>query len=71
MRIAFYCDNNKKEIILTPEDNNERLLLDQIKVGQQRMNIYKGGFYLCNGGWMREGTGERESIIFVIKEKPW
>jgi hypothetical protein len=78
VRIAFYVENGVEQIIFTPEDNHERSMLGKLHDGTREMQVFRGGFYWCRGGWGRwrkpfvEGPygaepPQDESTIIVLK----
>jgi hypothetical protein len=56
MKIALYIEDGLEQIVLTPQSPTEKGILnklhDQQKSGRA-LSIHRGGFYECNGGWMR------------------
>lgn len=80
MKIALYIEDGLEQIVLTPETKTEEKILGKLHDGDRELSIKRGGFYSCQGGWMRHetihtstmyGGGERkddESTIIVLKE---
>lgn len=80
MKTTIIIKNNFKEIVLTPEDETEKEAIDLIvkkdySVGVgvpdrlvKGLKAYRGEFYHCEGGWMREGSGD-DSLILVFDDK--
>ena len=73
--------NNFKEVVLTPEDKTEEEAIDLIvkkgfsvgRIGRpdkimKDLKAFRGEYYHCEGGWLREGGGD-DSLILVFDEK--
>jgi len=65
MKTAIYFETDQTQIILTPENEREKLLTDALKDGVCSVNIYHGSFYQCNGGWL-----EKNSLILNFLNCP-
>jgi hypothetical protein len=63
MRIALYSEEHRDQIILTPESNSEKLILE--KLHDSKLTVLRGEFYACRGGWTREGLGETSTILVL------
>ena len=81
MKTTIIIKNNFKEVVLTPEDDTEKDAIDLIikkdySIGScgkpdkliKGLKAYRGEFYNCQGGWMREGSGD-DSLILVFDDK--
>jgi hypothetical protein len=65
MKISAWMEHNLSQIVLTPENETEKSLLNI--VNQNRViKMYHGSFYQCQGGWVRQGS-EPDSIILVLE----
>lgn len=64
MRIALLINDSLQQIVLTPENDTEKNLL-QAMAGKE-IEVNWGSFYECQGGWMREG-GDTDSAILVLR----
>ena len=70
MKIALYIEDGREQIALTPETETERWLIAKLhELNTRVVNILKGEFYACQGGWSRHGTGQQSTLI-VIDRKP-
>jgi len=72
MKLALYMQHGTTEVIITPETDWEKDTLEKIPTGG-KYTLYRGPFYECQGGWIRQGTGfgsgspsRDESLIFRI-----
>lgn len=80
MKIALYIEDGLEQIVLTPESETEKGILDKIHDGSREMSIKRGEFYACQGGWTRwkkkypspYGSDEPtdESTMIVLARKP-
>ena len=73
MKTAIYIADGTTQFILTPEDNLDKKVLDELQSTQ--LKTYRGSFYPCQGGWVRwasvyEGSeytpGPDDSLIFIV-----
>lgn len=81
MKIALYIEDGLEQIVLTPETTTEEKILGKIHDGDRDLSIERGGFYACQGGWVRHkiiydggqfGPSERkddESTMIILREK--
>jgi hypothetical protein len=82
MKTAIYIADGVTQLVLTPETDYERSVLDTLGNGEQRAKMFKGSFYECSGGWVRQTSSfssdysgynrERDSslIVRVDRESP-
>jgi hypothetical protein len=68
MKTAIYIKNGLTQLVLTPEDEFEKGIVENIDKGKHDVAIYTGSFYQCRGGWVREGADD-ESLIIVMEIK--
>ncbi len=70
MKTAIYIEDGRTQLVLTPESDFEKGVVEKVSKGEHDIKIYTGSFYDCEGGWGRHGSDD-ESLIFVmdIKEK--
>jgi hypothetical protein len=52
-------------VVLTPEDEAERKLLDLVGKETRHAKIYRGSFYRCQGGYVRQGSDDQSAIIVL------
>jgi hypothetical protein len=69
MRIALYIENGYEQIVLTPEGDTEKRILEQFHTKGRVMSIKKGGFYHCQGGWVRQSADESSTILTLRTEE--
>lgn len=53
MKIALYIEDGLEQIVLTPESDTEKSILQKLHDGSRKFELAKGSFYECRGGWMR------------------
>lgn len=68
MKIAYYVEECRQQIVLTPETDTEKTLLNLLGPDTRTVKIqaYRGGFYRCEGGWTRQ-SGNGDSAIIVLE----
>jgi hypothetical protein len=54
MKIALYIEDGLEQIVLTAESDTERSILAKLHDGERDLSIKRGGFYPCQGGWVRQ-----------------
>ena len=71
MKSAIYIDDGTTQVVLTPESKLEEAVLDMIFT-RTTAATFRGGFYECQGGWIRRtDTGrERQSLIVRLNDEP-
>jgi hypothetical protein len=65
MKIALYIEDGSEQVVLTPEDEAERKLLDLVGKETRHAKIYRGSFYRCQGGYVRQGSDDQSAIIVL------
>jgi hypothetical protein len=65
MKTSIYIEDGLTQLVLTPETDFEKGVIGKIEKGEQKVNIYTGSFYKCQGGWTRQGT-ETDSLILKM-----
>lgn len=71
MKTAIYIEDGITQVVLTPETELEKSAIEKLQSQKDGLETFKGGFYACQGGWMRsyEHPEEQDSVIFVIRKK--
>lgn len=62
MKIALYIEDGLEQIVLTPETKTEESILGKLHDGDRELSIKRGGFYNCQGGWVRHSKIYDQSI---------
>lgn len=81
MKIALYIEDGLEQIVLTPESKTEKSILDKLHDGSRSLNIHRGSFYECRGGYARYtpywqssiyggSSGGDESTMVVLRPIP-
>lgn len=65
MKIALYIEDGLEQIVLTPEGDTEKGILNKIHDGTRSIGIRKGGFYECQGGWVRQNSTDSSTMIVL------
>lgn len=70
MKTAIYVENGITQLVLTPENPWEEDITAKIGglKSQTSVKIFRGSFYNCQGGWIRQGTTENSSLIVILTE---
>lgn len=66
MKIALYIEDGLEQVVLTPESSVETDLLAKLHADDRQIDVHKGHFYECRGGYIRQGTS-RESTMLVLR----
>lgn len=53
MKIALYIEDGLEQIVLTPETETERAIVNKLHDDERELSIKQGEFYHCQGGWVR------------------
>ena len=53
MKIALYIEDGLEQIVLTPESDTEKGILEKLDDDSRELSIKHGSFYECQGGWTR------------------
>lgn len=80
MKIALYIEDGLEQIVLTPESDTEKGILGKMHDGSRDLDIKKGSFFSCQGGWTRHGIhfssdvygraeANDESTMIILKQK--
>lgn len=68
MKIALYIAEGYEQIVLTPETATETSILAKLDDARS-VEIKRGQFYACQGGWVRHSSGDNSTII-VLEAAP-
>ena len=71
MKTAVYIEENKQQIVLTPENKYEVQVLKSIKNRHNQVDFYYGSFSTCYGGYIRrynQGEMNEDSLMMFIKQ---
>lgn len=62
MKTAIYIEDGVAQIVLTPESEWEKRVVEGIKTGDT-FQVMRGRFYECVGGWNRTDRSGDSSLI--------
>lgn len=65
MKIALYIEDGLEQIVLTPQGDTEKAILNKIHDGSRSFELKRGSFYACRGGWVRSGTDDDSTMIVL------
>ena len=68
MKIAFYIEDGLQQIVLTPQTKYEEKMLQVLDDPKYELEIKRGAFYDCQGGWKRYGYPHSFHAGFGINE---
>jgi len=68
MKIALYIEDGLEQIVLTPESDTEKGILGKVHDGSRDMELKRGSFYACRGGWMRHAAMSFTSAVYSDPE---
>ncbi len=78
MESTLVIQNNVYQIVLTPQNDIEKTILNLINKNEVNQTIKVGNFNDCKGGWIRYFPSFRgfdsdensiESLMIILKEK--
>ena len=70
MKIALYIEDGLEQIVLTPQSDTEKAILGKLHDGTRELDIKRGSFYACQGGWTRQSQDDSSSMIILrVKEQ--
>lgn len=77
MKIALYIEDGLEQIVLTPETETEEGIVGKMHDNSRMLSVYQGGFYQCQGGWVRHERptlhgmpSNDKSTIIVLRPTP-
>ncbi len=70
MKIALYIEDGLEQIVLTPETDTEKGIVGKLHDGSRTLEIHKGTFYRCQGGWVRQDGGPDSTMIVLRESEP-
>ena len=53
MKTCIYVDEGKTQIVLTPENEFEKNIVNDFDFKNSNVQLFKGSFSDCQGGWTR------------------
>lgn len=71
MKIALYIEDGIEQIVLHPESDTEKSILAKMHDGSRSFSVFRGGFYACQGGWIRHNETPDSTMIVLrrVEEK--
>lgn len=61
MKIGLVISDSLRQIALTPEDDQEKGLLELLHTPDWQLEIKRGEFFVCRGGYVRFGNWPSDS----------
>jgi len=69
MKTAVYIEDGVSQIVLTPETEMEKALVDKLSNDEYNIRIFKGEFFDCRAGYARYAVGGDESLMIRLERK--
>lgn len=63
MKIAIYIEDGTTQLVLTPENEWEKKVVNSIPLDSSDISLLRGSFYECAGGWVRQKKDDESLII--------
>ncbi len=78
MKIALYIEDGLEQIVLTPQTETEAGIINKLGDGARELQIKRGAFYECQGGWVRHKSrspydlpgSNDDSVMIVLRPVP-
>jgi hypothetical protein len=64
MKVALYIEDGLEQIVLTPETETERGIIGKLGDDSRTLEIKRGSFFKCQGGWVRYGAAHYDTGMF-------
>lgn len=65
MKMAFYIEAGRNQVVLTPETKAERAVLETLHTGDQAVTVQRGSFYPTHGGFTRHGDDNASTMLVM------
>jgi hypothetical protein len=69
VKTAIYIQDGDVQLVLTPENSFEKDALNSFQSKNIDTVIMKGGFYECQGGWIRQSANDTSLIMRTREPK--
>ena len=66
MKTAIYIEQGVTQLVLTPQNEWEKSVIKAIATGEQSVQIKRGSFYECRGGWVRFDDANNDSSLILV-----
>lgn len=70
MRLAVYIEDRMIQLVLTPEDDWEKNILENIIDTPKQVSIHRAEFYKTTGGFSVYDSAGIESAMLRIEDQP-
>jgi hypothetical protein len=65
MKTAIYIEDGTVQLVITPESEFEKNALQSFEGKTMGVKVFKGSFYDCRGGWVRQSRHRPEGDYFT------
>lgn len=62
MKVALYIEEGLEQMVLTPENDTEVMVLAKLEDSSRTIEIKHGSFYECRGGWTRHAPSFTDHV---------
>ena len=69
MKIALYIEDGLEQIVLTPESETEKAILNKLHDQKRELSIKKGSFWDVRGGYKRYGVYYKDDTYGAFNEQ--
>jgi hypothetical protein len=71
MKTAIYIEDGLTQLVLTPENDWEKNCIEAFYQKKNSIEIKKGEFYACQGGYIRQQNypGQDDFMLIIRKEE--
>lgn len=69
MKVALYIEDGLEQIVLTPENDTEKMVLQKMQDASRTVEIKHGSFYNCQGGWARYSPAYRDESLGGLRDR--
>lgn len=72
VKIALFIPEGVTQLVLTPETEHEKAVLNLLREHRGNVQWFSGEFYACQGGWWRQDPyrGEKDLILRLDAKQP-
>lgn len=67
MKTAIYIADGVTQLVITPETEFEKEVFDKVDDKLLSAKIMTGSFYACQGGFVRQSSGNDKSLIIRVE----
>lgn len=69
MKTAIYIRNGRTQVVLTPENDIEKMAIKTIEDSEHSLTLARGTFYDCQGGWTRQRAQQEDDSLMIVVDR--